>query len=529
MPRAHRLNLLTLAALLGAGAASTAAAPRPTCGAAAEEARAPLAAGGAGSCAVTDADERVVCWGASSTTSAVPPAAHAGQASLSMSIVDFQLEHREACSLSAAGGVTCWGGPNRTAFISSLSNSVVSSVASSRGMRMHSSLYEGRDISSWSRAICAIADGGARCDTPAKCNKRLHACCIAQVPSEAQSHQVAVVLGTTLACALSVDGDVTCWALFAAPTEAAPTETDNSAYDRRRRDMNPDYYGGYVPPPGDCKSIAHATHTAVPPGAQTGQLALTAGEDFVCSLGRADGSVHCWGPSAPHVPVWARTGAAALAAGPSYTCIITANAGAVKCWAQDGGAFVYEKDVRDYVSPVYVPLSVARGQVAIAAGLHHACTLDEQGRVTCWGSSARVPEMLTAPGAVRLPCVPRAAAALPPPTTREARCTASLLRAFPAHDAIGTQLGSLRVANETQCRAACCAQQPACAGYSLVARELPGGGGGGGGGGAASSVPCVLLSAVRQLVPSNLMSSGVRPDALPADAAAAAAAADTRG
>ena len=87
---------------------------------------------------------------------------------------------------------------------------------------------------------------------------------------------------------------------------------------------------------------------------------------------------------------------------------------------------------------------------------------------------------------------------------------------FPGHDAIGTQLRSLRVADEAQCRAACCAQQPACVGYSLVAREVPAAATGGDG---DAAVPCVLLSAVRQLVPSNLMSSGVRPDALPADAA----------
>ncbi len=173
-----------------------------------------------------------------------------------------------------------------------------------------------------------------------------------------------------------------------------------------------------------------------------------------------------------------------------------------------------KRDVRDLYSPIFTPLHVATGQVAIAAGLYHACALDELARVSCWGltGGSRVPEMLTAPGAVRLPCLPRATASLPPPTPPEVRCAASALRPFPGHDAIGTQLRSLRVANETQCRAACCAQQPACVGYSIVAREVPAATGGGDG---DAAVPCVLLSAVRQLVPSNLMSSGVRPDALP--------------
>ena len=290
----------------------------------------------------------------------------------------------------------------------------------------------------------------------------------------------------------------------------------------------------FVTNPSDmpCDKVLPLAQVAVPLDAQAGQLALSAGFDYVCSLSRAGGRVTCWGPSEPQVPAWARAGATALAAGPFYTCIIN-SAGAVRCWANGEAAFTASgDDGSELSSPLYTPLHVSSGQVAIAAGLDHACALDEQGRVACWGltAGARVPEMLTAPGAVRLPCVPRDAAALPPPMTREARCATSALRPFPGHDAIGTQLRSLRVASEAQCRAACCAQQPACAGYSLVARELPGGGGGGGGGGGeASSVPCVLLSAVRQLVPSNLMSSGVRPDALPADTAAAAAAADTRG
>jgi hypothetical protein len=267
-----------------------------------------------------------------------------------------------------------------------------------------------------------------------------------------------------------------------------------------------------------CNKVLTLAQITVPAAAQSGQLALSAGFDYVCSLSRAGGRVTCWGPSDPQVPAWARAGAVALAAGPFYTCIIN-SAGAVRCWAVGEAAFAAagEHD-SELSSPIYTPLRVSSGQVAVAAGLDHACALDEQGRVACWGltAGARVPEMLSAPGAVRLPCVPRDAASLPPPTPPEARCAASGLRPFPGHDAIGTQLRSLRVADEAQCRAACCAQQPACVGCSLVAREVPAAATGGDG---EAAVPCVLLSSVRQLVPPNLMSSGVRPDALPADAA----------
>ncbi len=98
-----------------------------------------------------------------------------------------------------------------------------------------------------------------------------------------------------------------------------------------------------------------------------------------------------------------------------------------------------------------------------------------------------------------------------PPTPPQARCRVGTARVFPATTRSARSCAAC-VASEAHCRAA----QPACVGYSLVAREVPAAVGGGDGDAAA---PCVLLSAVRQLVPSNLMSSGVRPDALPADAA----------
>ena len=384
--------------------------------------------------------------------------------------------------------------------------------------------------------VCAVVGGGVHCSSRS-CGfyhsrisdhrvfghkSQAHyppiTCSVAPVPADAQVNQVAVVLADALACSLSEDGDVACWSLWQDCGATLRKEFDSS--DNSPHGFHIPGRDSYRPPP--CDKVLPPQAAAVPPGAQAGQLALSAGYDYVCALGRAEGGVHCWGPRAPHVPRWARTGAAALAAGPSYTCTVSRGAGAVRCWAHDHEAALARAGELPIAlsSPVYTPLSVARGQVAVAAGPFHACALDQQGRVACWGltAGAIVPEMLTAPGAVRLPCVPRAASALPPPTPREVlRCSGAALRAYPGHDAIGTQLGSLRVADEAQCRAACC-REAACVGYSLAAQLLPpaGGAGGGGGGGAASSVPCVLLSAVRQLVPSNVMSAGVRPAAVPA-------------
>ena len=98
---------------------------------------------------------------------------------------------------------------------------------------------------------------------------------------------------------------------------------------------------------------------------------------------------------------------------------------------------------------------------------------------------------------------------------------AAALRAFSGHDAVGTRLGTsaLRVASESQCRAACCRER-ACVGFSVGAQQPSADGGGGGGDAATSVLPCVLLSEVRQLVPSNVMDSYVRPAAVPQAGAA---------
>ena len=71
---------------------------------------------------------------------------------------------------------------------------------------------------------------------------------------------------------------------------------------------------------------------------------------------------------------------------------------------------------------------------------------------------------------------------------------------MPDHDLIGTRLARLTLASQDACARACCAQ-PACAGYAFAGELLSP---------SQPSAPCVLLSNVSQLVPSNFVHSGVR-------------------
>lgn len=509
-------------------AAAAAAGSRPVCASAREETQLTIAAGGSDSCAVVYDGGRVVCWGANVAAVIVPPAAQADQDAV-------VLGHgaTAACAF-AAGRATCWGlDLNASAGPGVLCNddgTVTSSVAfAPRAVAQGN--YPTLDSPTTLSPTCAVVDGGVTC-VARRCglyacrvgNVPSRPCGLAPVPPEAEDNQALVVAADTFACSLSLDGDVTCWPLWNDTTGRRQQHGHASiaAFSAPGSQDEMGHHFSDYSRSGACELALPGPHAVAPPtAAQVGQRFLSAGGNYVCALSRG-GDVHCWGPSGPHVPTWARSGAIALAAGPAYTCTISHHRGAVRCWAQAASAFSKAKDAflagapEHYLfSPVFTPEGVASGQVAVSAAAQHACSLDAHGNVTCWGSTAGavVPEMLT--GAVRLPCLPRDAAQLPPPAPIEARCTERALRPFPAHDAIGARLASLSVADEVQCRVACC-KDAACAGYSLVTQLLPEARGGDA---AAPLVPCVLLSRVDRLVPSNIMSAGVRPGNMPAGAA----------
>jgi hypothetical protein len=163
----------------------------------------------------------------------------------------------------------------------------------------------------------------------------------------------------------------------------------------------------------------------------------------------------------------------------------------------------------------------------VVAGGTHTCALSTGGTVACWGwndqGQSSVPPTFALSlsfYAVAAPCrLAALAIATPSPSavpTPGFACAASLFRTLPRTDLVGVPVGGAArealgtpalVTSEETCRVACCAVA-GCSGYSYVlhdpARRLS----------AAPASLCFLFANVSQLVPNNIMASGVRESAL---------------
>jgi len=133
-----------------------------------------------------------------------------------------------------------------------------------------------------------------------------------------------VAAGGSCTCALTTEGEVTCWG-------------DDTA--------------------GQCS----------PPEGTFSQLA--AGQAHACALD-LDGLPTCWGNAAACTGVPGEIPFSAIDAGRDFTCAVRAEDGAILCWGQN--------DSGQCAPP---PGSYS----TVAAGSFHACAVDTEGAVHCWG------------------------------------------------------------------------------------------------------------------------------------------------
>jgi alpha-tubulin suppressor-like RCC1 family protein len=128
-----------------------------------------------------------------------------------------------------------------------------------------------------------------------------------------------------------------------------------------------------------------------------GQATLAAGWYHTCGLTNS-GGVMCWGWNragqigtgeqvdrypTPTQVLGLETGIVAIAAGPHHSCALD-NLGAVKCWGYNSDGRLGDGTDTQRFSPTPVS-GLTSGVVAIATGAEHSCALTSEGRVMCWG------------------------------------------------------------------------------------------------------------------------------------------------
>ena len=177
----------------------------------------------------------------------------------------------------------------------------------------------------------------------------------------------AIAVGDDHACALSADESAWCWG----------TNTLGQL--------------------GDGTTVDRSTAAQVI-GLTSGATAISAGGGDACAV-KSDGSLWCWGwnnygelgdgsgtTQTTPVPVTGMSsGVAGVSAGGSHTCAVKTD-GSAWCWGYNGAGVLGDGSAEPN-SLVPVPVQLAVGAKAVAAGYSHTCAIATDGSVWCWGDN----------------------------------------------------------------------------------------------------------------------------------------------
>jgi alpha-tubulin suppressor-like RCC1 family protein len=381
-----------------------------------------IAAGWGFTCALTGSGA-VYCWGNNedgqlgdnSRTQSNVPVPVSG---LSSGVTAIAAGWAQACALTTAGTVLCWGDgtdgdlgndasmeSNVPVAVSGLPSGVIAIAA---GQSHTCALTRAGAVYCWGDAVNATAanygpvvteDGGAPFPPGDAA---------ITAPLNAES------LGVGGTCAVLAGGAVACWpqALAATPVSGITGATalsqgpEGSAKCALLQDGTAECWGAHVGNGSASDSLA-----PVPVSNLTGVTGIAPGDIAVCAV-VSNGSVACWGDeqfeydndgnfvgeydggttdsdgdpvALTPVTLAGVTGATAIAVGQRHWCALVAG-GAVTCWGTDSSGELGDGTIQGTSPPVTVPNLT--GVTALAAGVEFTCALMANGTVECWGDNS---------------------------------------------------------------------------------------------------------------------------------------------
>jgi len=321
-------------------------------------------------CAIT-ASNGVKCWGNNSsgqlgdnsnTTNNIPVDVHNIE-SVNHSVYTGG-DH--SCSLTASGGVNCWG-ENSSGQLGDGTTVGKSTPVAVVGVNNAANM-----VSTGVYHTCAVTtNNGVKCwgsNGYGQLGNGERTIRITPVDVLGLGEGVnSVSAGLSHTCALTLNGGVECW--------------------------GSNFYGQL----GDGTTADKSTPVNVV-GLSSGVTAISVGHNFTCAL-ITNGGVKCWGAndvgqlgdgttSNKNIPVDVidlLNGANAISAGGGHTCALTISGG-VKCWGNNFYGQLGDGTNTGRNTPVDV-LGLSGNMREISAGGNHTCALTIAGGVKCWGSN----------------------------------------------------------------------------------------------------------------------------------------------
>ena len=377
-----------------------------------------IAVGGRFNCALTTAGA-VYCWGLNLSgqvgngSTGYPGGTPTQVVGLSSGVTAIVAGYEHACAILVGGTTRCWGN-NASGQLGNGSTTNSSVPVTASGVSGVVSIS-----AAW-RHTCAVTSGGlmycwGNDDAGSGGTPTVNSSVAVQ--RGAGTGWRSVSAGDFYTCAISTAGSLYCWgknyfnaigtgapinSLVASPTQVAALGTGVTMASTGRTHAcalkaggvycwGENDYGGL----GDGSTTDRALPVLVA-ALPSPITAIAAGNFHSCAITSANRAA-CWGyngdgqlgggspvgRATPRAVAGLQSGVLAVAAGQSHACAIDGNR-AVSCWGNNGQGQLGIGN--ETTTPTPTPVDYLRtGMIALAVGGSHTCALDGEGTVYCWG------------------------------------------------------------------------------------------------------------------------------------------------